>query len=1089
MRWLIPFFLALTATTCFGIDMPDGDMELPETGPWSVYGTPSVVEKSDFARTGARSLRVVTDNVQTMGGNYEGTSRALGRFEAGDLLRVSFWYWVREGKQMVVGIGPTYFIGRWVLPPSTDWTRADLSLRIPQPGSYTIWLSQTDAATEFFVDDFSVELVRRPELGTAPVGRRISLTGGPLRVTFCPDTGALAGIENLGTGEVYAAVGERRPLFSLQVLDEEGLGYQTLSFEQMKLTGMSTQDPQRLELSFRAQELPVSVTVTVRLSNDGAAHFGGRVTNDSHRPVMAFELPMVYGICPARDPEKLTLVHPYVCGQIVPNAIKSTGCQTAWPGRGVMGWMDLSGEQGGVYLATHDPSMTGTRLMALPAPGPSFDMSLTREIVVKPGETWDCPESVLAVHQGDWHASADRYRAYSRSWMKPPDAPQWMHDANGWLLIGVQNGVPFHRIPDVYRTAQWMGIEYLHVQGQGIDNMWFDEEGKRHSHALSYLYPSPKFGTPAELKDAIRRIHDNDGHVMFYYLYERWTPSHDVSDDFGTGTRADVPEEYLPPGPDFYPQNALIENPGGVPATEHPFMAQRMMCLGAPGWQEWMRRWAIDIYLKEYGADGFYWDVMGRGGPFRCFNERHGHQGQNDWAGGCAEVLDTVTREGRAINPDYSSAIEGCSDVLGQWVGYHLMSGATMTPNVFRYTFPDYLLVDGFANTTWKLTHPEKAHRVFLNGERFDITGYDARVKRIINLRRRIKPFIDWPAVFKDTVGLELSDPRVQARAFWRTDGRNRVIAVTMMNEEGVEGAQVTVDLSPIGAPKTVHVFGLDGRVEPIRDADATGTAPDDFCVLNVPTDPVSAAVIAADVEPKLRVVPWLEQIMRPGEDGMELSLFCPMGWLGSCDVDGKFPPGELDIESQGVAPVSTCLRRARLLDRGHLRGLTRWSKIRLDVTWDTGTAGTWCVLAPPLVNGDFEEVEDGRLVYWGAPPCEEDPGEGKWCIRLDRDTAPLKHVSSLTPLKPNTRYRFRCMIRRSPNATQWAGAHVVEYLEGSTFERSAVLNSTRLGEWETLETVFTSHPDPRSSAIYLYNFDENEPAWFDGLELTEVRE
>jgi hypothetical protein len=315
------------------------------------------------------------------------------------------------------------------------------------------------------------------------------------------------------------------------------------------------------------------------------------------------------------------------------------------------------------------------------------------------------------------------------------------------------------------------------------------------------------------------------------------------------------------------------------------------------------------------------------------------------------------------------------------------------------------------------------------------------------------------------------------------------VIAVTMMNEEGLEGAQVTVDLSPIGAPKTVHVFGLDGRVEPIRDADATGTAPDDFCVLNVPTDPVSAAVIAADVEPNLRVVPWLEQIMRPGEDGMELSLFCPMGWPGSCHVDGKFPPGELDIESQGVAPVSTCLRRARLLDRGHLRGLTRWSKIKMDVAWDSGTAEAWCMLAPPLVNGDFEEVEDGRLVYWGAPPCEEDPGEGKWCIRLDRDTAPLKHVSSLTPLKPNARYRFRCMIRRSPNATQWAGAHVVEYLEGSTFERSAVLNSTRLGEWETLETIFTSHPDPRSSAIYLYNFDENEPAWFDGLELTEVRE
>ena len=175
--------------------------------------------------------------------------------------------------------------------------------------------------------------------------------------------------------------------------------------------------------------------------------------------------------------------------------------------------------------------------------------------------------------------------------------------------------------------------------------------------------------------------------------------------------------------------------------TQHPEMAERTTCPDAPGRKERMRRRAIDVYAREYGADGFYWDVMGRGGPFRCFNERHGHQGQNHWARGCADVLKTVLAEGRQINPDYSAAIEGCSDVLGQWNGFHLMSGATMNPNVFRYTFPGYLLVDGFSNTTWKLTHPQKAYRVFLDGERFDIHGYDQRVKRIINLRRRIKPF------------------------------------------------------------------------------------------------------------------------------------------------------------------------------------------------------------------------------------------------------------------------------------------------------------------------------------------------------------
>ena len=44
----------------------------------------------------------------------------------------------------------------------------------------------------------------------------------------------------------------------------------------------------------------------------------------------------------------------------------------------------------------------------------------------------------------------------------------------------------------------------------------------------------------------------------------------------------------------------------------------------------------------------------------------------------------------------------------------------------------------------------------------------------------------------------------------------------------------------------------------------------------------------------------------------------------------------------------------------------------------------------------------------------------------------------------------------------------VVEYEEGGEFVRSATLDSTKPGEWETLETEFTSHadPDPRMNPM-----------------------
>ena len=82
-------------------------------------------------------------------------------------------------------------------------------------------------------------------------------------------------------------------------------------------------------------------------------------------------------------------------------------------------------------------------------------------------------------------------------------------------------------------------------------------------------------------------------------------------------------------------------------------------------------------------------------------------------------------------------------------------------------------------------------------------------------------------------------------------------------------------------------------------------------------------------------------------------------------------------------------------------------------------------------------------------------------------------------------------MVKRT--GEKWAGAHVIEYEVGqkrkNKFVRSAVLNSTKVGEWETLETTFTTHPNPRSSAIYLYNSDPEKPACFDGVELEEVHE
>jgi len=53
---------------------------------------------------------------------------------------------------------------------------------------------------------------------------------------------------------------------------------------------------------------------------------------------------------------------------------------------------------------------------------------------------------------------------------------------------------------------------------------------------------------------------------------------------------------------------------------------------------------------------------------------------------------------------------------------------------------------------------------------------------------------------------------------------------------------------------------------------------------------------------------------------------------------------------------------------------------------------------------------------------------------------------------------------------------------------RSGSIEPTKSGEWERLTTEFTTHPDPRSTALYLYNFSKTGAVWFDDLKIEEIR-
>lgn len=54
---------------------------------------------------------------------------------------------------------------------------------------------------------------------------------------------------------------------------------------------------------------------------------------------------------------------------------------------------------------------------------------------VQPAESYEVSPIVLEPFQGDWHAGADIYRRWRKSWMRQPRTPSWLADVHSWQML------------------------------------------------------------------------------------------------------------------------------------------------------------------------------------------------------------------------------------------------------------------------------------------------------------------------------------------------------------------------------------------------------------------------------------------------------------------------------------------------------------------------------------------------------------------------------------------------------------------------------------------------------------------------------
>ena len=664
-------------------------------------------------------------------------------------------------------------------------------------------------------------------------GSLLTLENEHTRISFDAAKGTVWQLVNRATGVSCISVAKATVPVALFAFDRKGKAPVPLPSPALVDARVErTNDVQSAVLLYRVPGMDVDARCSVQVRDgDPVTTWQVSVRNGSQQALVE----QVFPILPVRlgDPADDILILPHEQGgeRIVSPTLGAPLRSYRYPGDACMQWLDLHDDtNGGVYLASYDQSGLYTGIEAETAEPGILQLRMRKYAYIAPGEEWASAPFAVAMHAGDWHWAADRYREWAEGWMRRPQTPAWLRDSDGWVINSIRDRFE-QALPQAYRRAVASGLGHVQSWGQMMPGLPF-----AHTNCSRFPLPDPLLGTEQQFRDAIRSVHALGGKAGFYIngwawnpRYPRLNPRHEglvpesvAVPDWDAGFKHNAVTLYAGTWKPWYDKPA--DDPSAFPCAFYS------MCPASKGWQEHLRHWVVDKYAVEYEADGMYLDCVARTGTY-CFDRAHGHRHHGDC--NFLQILPQLKNDAVQARGEFFLGTEGCCDVYGQWVDIHLICAAAalrgwssgVWPEVFRYTFPDYLLYDGFANGACGATPEKILCGVFLLGTRFDGVRTDELGQQVLALRRRISDVLD-SARFMDTVGLTVSHPGVAAKWFRPPRGDVAEALLTVWNPDCRAEQWVSLDLPagrdcsycyvyPLGGPPSTQSWqSRDGRVK-----------------------------------------------------------------------------------------------------------------------------------------------------------------------------------------------------------------------------------------------------------------------------------
>lgn len=488
-------------------------------------------------------------------------------------------------------------------------------------------------------------------------------------------------------------------------------------------------------------------------------------------------------------------------------------------GNASMNWISYYGDEFGLYMAAYQDDFKVTSLEAetFGNQRPGIGLNFTTYPNIESSSKWMSKTYGIALHPGDWHWGADRYREWRNSVNNgiKHKTPDWFEKSPGLIAhydfkYQHQFMDPVHKYSDIkrlYEEANELGINHLLLSGWHKDG--FDKGFPM------YRY-EPELGSEEEFANQVSEITKGGGHISFYInsrLFNR---------------------RYIKELSSVWQNGHALKQDGNTQDERYGSETFSVMCASAEAWQEHLFN-AIKYLVEEIGADGVYLDQLNCGSPVLCYNSNHKHD-HDDWNKGYDELLNSINKYFHRNNENSISIIcEGASDIRGNKMSGQLIStfhnneyGAF--PEAYKYTFPEETLVDMIypsrGRQNMRPVHISRnayqiLHRAFLTGSYFWIYDLEddnnfksdnemkSYLKNVIQLRKLwLEKF--GKGIYRDNNGIVYSSYNINAKTYILD---NKDILLAIHNDNIDQDCKILIDTTERKL-KESSIYQLGGSME-----------------------------------------------------------------------------------------------------------------------------------------------------------------------------------------------------------------------------------------------------------------------------------